>query len=172
MGSQSEVGVDSKLERLRLLLLELSTLRARDRAVDIGEERAPPEVEGPAQRCRRFARLLASSLVHEPLESLDVDGSGLDGEHVAGGSRDDRVASQRLAHLGDMHLEGRRRGVRRGAVPELVDQTVARDHPVRMQHEEREERSLLRAPYGKRTVVLERFQRAEDSKLDARRRLL
>jgi hypothetical protein len=79
---------------------------------------------------------------------------------------------EHLPELGDVDLERGRGGLRRGPVPELVDQPVSRDDPVRLEEQEGEQPALLGAAERQRTTVLDGLERAEDPVLDARVRLL
>jgi hypothetical protein len=71
-----------------------------------------------------------------------------------------------------VHLERGRRGLGRRSVPELVDQAVAGDDPVRVQEQKPEQAALLRAPERNLAPVLDGLERAEDPELDARAALL
>ncbi len=104
----------------------------------------------------------------QQFELLEVERARLDADQVARSLRDDRVAAERLPQLAHVDLERRRGRVRRRAVPELVDQPIARDDPVRVQQQQREQCPLLRAAESHQLAVLRRFERAEDPKLDAR----
>ena len=58
----------------------------------------------------------------------------------------------------DVH-DGRRR---RLLVPEPVDQSFARDDSIRVQQQQSQKGSLLRAPEGKRPIFHPYFQRTQD----------
>jgi hypothetical protein len=55
---------------------------------------------------------------------MEVELTVADPDEVAGGLRQDQIPAERLAQLGDVHLERRPGGVGRIRVPELVDQAV------------------------------------------------
>ena len=96
-------------------------------------------------RGQRFAPLR-----RQPLEVLQVELARLDAKEVARRARDEPrlVAGRRGEHLAQArHLVSQRVVGRVHALlgEELADQPVSRDHAVRTQQEQREQRSLLRA---------------------------
>jgi hypothetical protein len=167
-----EVGVDSLLDRRCSSFLELGALRSCEGVVEIGENRAAPERERLPQRRRRGLGILPARLLDQRLEAFAVERAGLDHDGVAGGPGDDRVPTERLAELRHVNLERRRRRVGRRPVPELVDEPIARDDPVRFEQEQRQQGPLLRPAERDRPTALQGLQRPEDPELDGRGRLL
>jgi hypothetical protein len=172
VAAELEVGVDPLLDRGGSLLLELRAFRAGNRVFEVGERRAAPQLQCLLQLLGGACGVETARLGDELLEPLEIDAARLDAGEVAGRLRDDRVAAEGLPELGDVNLERRRGGVRWRSVPELVDQPVARDDAVRVQQQERKERSLLRASECDRAPVLGSLERPENPVVDARVRLL
>ena len=126
-------------------LLQPADLALRPRLVgELGERRAAPEREGLAQPLGRGRRLGPARLGHEALEAVQIEAARLDAELVAPRPRDDHVVAERLAELGDVRLQDLRRSGRRAAGPEILDQPVARHGLVRVQEQDRQERTWLR----------------------------
>jgi len=172
VAAELEVRVDPLLDRRGPFLFELRAFRAGDRVVEVGERRAAPQAQCLPQLLGGACGVEAARVGDELLEPLEIETAGRDPGEVAGRLRDDRVAADGLPELGDVNLERRRGGVGRRSAPELVDQPVARDDAVRVQQQEREERSLLRASECDRAPVLGSLERAENPVVDARVRLL
>ena len=170
MNAQLEVGGDSVLERSCALVLELGTLVPRDRVLEIRERGAVPQGQRLSQELRRRRRRLTVRFFDQPLESFDVERARLDDDQVTRSSRDDGVATQRFPELRNVDLQRSRSRVGRRAVPERVDQAVARDNAVRLQEEKGEQRALLRAAKAEQPAALDDLQRTEDPELDARLR--
>ena len=57
--------------------------------------------------------LLRARRRNQPLEAIEVELAVADPDEVAGGLRQDQIPAERLAELGDVHLEPRRGGVGR-----------------------------------------------------------
>ena len=63
----------------------------------------------------------------------------------------------------DVHLDGRGRGLRWCAAPDLVDQAIARDGLVGVEQQEGEQRALLRAPELQHPALHLDLERSEDA---------
>ena len=170
MNAQLEVGGDPVLERGCALVLELGALVPRDRVLEIRERGAVPQGQRLSQELRGRRRRLTVRFFDQPLESFDVERARLDDDKVTRSSRDDGVATQRFPELRNVDLQRSRSRFGRCAVPERVDQAIARDDAVRVQEEKREQRALLRAAKAEQPAALDDLQRTEDPELDARLR--
>ncbi len=173
---EGEVGVDAVLERREPQLLE-----ARDRALgerlerEVAERRASPQPERLAQPRRPGFRVArghgVATLGDERLEAVEVDVLRLDLEPIAGALRHDHPGvAERLAELRDVHLDAVRGAPGRRPAPELLDQPIDRHGLVGAQHEDREQRALLRAPDPDDLAVLTGLERSEDAELEHVRR--
>jgi hypothetical protein len=151
VASASELRVDPVLRRLEPLLLEAGDRGPRERLVDeVGERRPAPEVERRLEGRRRPRRVAARELVlplgREAFEPLGVELLRAERQDVAGRAvRDRAVPAERPPEAGDVALERVRRRLGRMLGPQLVDQPVGRDDAVRLQREQHEEGTLLRA---------------------------
>ena len=67
----------------------------------------------------------------------------LDVEDVAGRPRLQALAAYELAQLGDVYLERLLGRLGRLVLPQRIDQPVARNHPIGLEEQQREERALL-----------------------------
>ncbi len=150
VATERDVRLDAKLERGQANLLE-----PRDRGLgealvaEVRERRAPPERERLAQPRGRVGRPAvceqAPSLVHQPLEPPEVQLVGVEPDRVAGRVRDEHVVWKRPAQTRDGDAKGGRSALGRVPAPQLLDQQIARDHLVRMQEKQGEQRALLRS---------------------------
>ena len=150
--SECEVGVDPVLERG-----EPQVLEAGDGGLGEGLEREVAERRTAPQRQRAsqprgpglgVARGQgAATLRRQELETVKVDLLGRGLQAVTRPLRHDHPGvADRFAELRHVHLDAVRRRPWRLAAPELVDQAVDRDRLVRVQEEDREQRTLFRAP--------------------------
>jgi len=88
--------------------------------------------------------------------------------HITGcAGLDDRLR-QDLAEVRDLTLDLRDRRDRGGTSIEIVGETLDRDHPVRIQQQDRERRPLLAPPETNRAIVSDDFERSEDAEIDHR----
>ena len=93
---EREVGVDPKLDRCQPDLVEPGDGRLGEALVgEVSERPAPPERQRVAEPLRRVGCQAASeqapSLVHQPLEAVEIERIGLDADDVAGRSRRQHV---------------------------------------------------------------------------------
>jgi hypothetical protein len=116
------------------------------------------------------------AFAEQALETMQVKLFGLEAKEVARPLRSqdaERVAVlalrlEELAQVGDVALNGRLRSPRRSLGPELLDQTVGGDDPVRLEEKERQEGALLGASERKQNPVRRDRKRAEDLVLESR----
>ena len=92
---------------------------------------------------------------------MQVEAVRLDDELVAGRPGDDHVAAERLPELGDVRLQDLRRRGRRAALPEVLDQPVARHRLAGVQQQNREQRTWLRRVQRDDVAVGDDFERPE-----------
>ena len=158
-----EVDVDPLLQRRQPLLVETGSFGARERPVELGQRRPPPQGERLPEQLPGLVRRGRSCTRYTRLEALEVECPFLDADQVAGGLGDDRVVAEQLAQLRDVHLDGRGRGLRGCAAPDLVDQAIASDGLVGVEQEQGEQRPLLRTPELQHAAVLLDLERSEDA---------
>ncbi len=96
---------------------------------------------------------------------MEVELTVADPDEVAGGLRQDQIPAERLAQLGDVHLERRPGGLREVRHPELVDEPVAGDDLVGVQQQGGEQGALLRAAEPQDPAFFPDLERPEDPKL-------
>ena len=178
VSSQRKIGRDPFLERHQPALLE-----PRDRGLREGLEREVRERRSAPQRERlpkQPTRLLSPirlvkgtpSLCEQPLELVEVEAPRLEAELVTGAPRDQQpiparppVALERPAQAGDVIPDCLRRGRWSALAPELVHEAIGRDDLVRIQDQQRQERTLPPAAKGNDSIALESLERAKDPKL-------
>jgi hypothetical protein len=167
--AERQVGVDAALERDEPLLLQPRALRPRPGLVgELAERRAAPQRERVAQR-RGGAlgvtrRERAATVVEQPLEPGRVERVVVEHELVRVPARAQRVRrGQRAPELRDEVLHHLRRGGRGVAVPELLDDAVARHRAVALDDQQREQLTLAAAAERRRMRVVEYLERTEDA---------
>ena len=82
------------------------------------------------------------------------------------------AGSERLAQLGDAHLQRRTARLRRLLAPQVVDEPVGRHDLVNAHQQNREQRALLGARQRHQRVAVGDFKRAEDPEVHRVSRLL
>ena len=145
--AERQLRIDSLLEGDEPKLVQPASLVRDDATVaNVRERRAAPQRECGSQAIRRepgsAARECVAPFAVEPFEPPRVDHLSLDVEHVAGRPCEERVLTERRAQPRDVDPERAFRAPRRPALPELVDQPVARDRPPWLDEEQGEEPSL------------------------------
>ena len=166
--AERQVGVDPLDQRIQAKLLEPTDLVLGERLIgELRERRAAPHRERFAQQRRRTLRVtggLRRAPVREPLpEPVDVELTLPDTECITSCQRLQTVVAQYAAQLGDVVLEDLRRRRRRLLAPELVDQPVRRERFVRVDQQEREQRTLLAAADARPSPpVVADLERTED----------
>ena len=163
MPPEGEVGVDTILQRGQAQLIH-----APNRCLCEGLERevceggAAPETQRLAQLRRGLLRSPSAergaAVAEELLEPIQVDLIGVEPDEVAGTLSDEDLArrAEQLAQLRHVDLDrvgGRRR---RLLAPELVDQAIGRDDLIRVEDQDDEQRSPLRAAELERPPVRRR----------------
>jgi hypothetical protein len=151
-----QIGLDAPLEAGEAELLEASDLVLGEELVgELGKRRAAPEPKPLDDLAARY----------QLLEAIEIELPGFDLELVAGRAREDAVLPERLAELGDVHLECLLGRSRRLLTPESVDQVVARDDAVRVEEEDGEQRPLLGGADVDRPAVVDDLERPQDTKV-------
>ena len=112
--------------------------------LEVGERCAPPECERVAQGRRPCAGILFSRAREEPFELVQIELARLDAKHVSGTARLEHLAggAKRFPERRDVDLDRLRGGSRDLLGPERLRETVGRDHFVRVEQQEREQRPL------------------------------
>ena len=158
MPAQRQVGVDPGLQRGQPQLLQAGRLGPGERVVgQVGQHRAAPQLQGPAQRLGRFG--VPAGFQRGParrealLEECRVEVLAVYAQQVAAipGHQDPprrapgAVRLQRPAQVKHVGLDGGGPALGRVAGPDVFGQPVHRYHPVGFQQQQRQHRSLPRA---------------------------
>jgi hypothetical protein len=165
-----EVGIDPQSERDEAKFFEPQVLAAKDVTAEIGERFPAPEVERGGGGFRGLgwstAYKVGTRALEELLESRQVDGLRIDSKGVAARLRlDGGACSEGLPKVGNSVLESSppaRRGVIR---PELVEEPIGRDDPIRVNEEERQELALPAASDWDQLLAVSHFDRPKDEEL-------
>ena len=107
---QRELGLDPLLERRQPLLFQPRSLGAGEGVAQLGQRRSTPQGQPFPEQPGGLGGLLRARRRHQPLEAMEVELTVADPDEVAGGLRQDQIPAERLAQLGDVHLERRRGG--------------------------------------------------------------
>jgi hypothetical protein len=173
-----EIGLDPFFECCHPKLLEAPDFLLRERVEgELRERRPAPKAECTAEGrggvpCCACGERRASP-VEQRREPPRVDLPLLEPQHVPRSSgEEDALAfvAKQLPELRDVSLEdlGRRR--RWVLAPDLLDQTVGRDDPVRVQEQDGESGTPLPRSDLERATLPPDLERAQDTKLDQRLR--
>jgi hypothetical protein len=165
--TERKLGLDSILGGRQPQLLEPGGLDPSEWSIGEIDER------GPAPQRERFAQLLSRlrgvacrevgpCLLDDALEPIRVQLPGLDAKQVAGTAGDEQLGLQEPAQLRDAVLDDLGRCRRRIALPELVNQAIARDDLVCMQQENRQQLALAHSAQLDRTISRADLEGAED----------
>ena len=154
------------------LLLEPLCLGGRKRLVkNVRQRRPAPQGERVTEHTFRFLGFsrgrCVSCRAHEALEAIDIELARLDSQEVPAWAALESIAAKRAAQPRDVSVERLLDARRRPLAPERVDQPVARDDLVRVQHEHGEQRALLRAAERDEPAVDPHLERAENRGLHA-----
>ena len=150
VAAEREVELQPVLERGQPHALEPRALAGRAaEQLDVGQRRAPEQVEAGAQLLRGAFLVAggaqAAGVVEVALEALEVQRPGRQLDRVAGRPGHDRLAlAELLPQLGDVHLQRLGGGGGRMLAPQLVDQAVGRDDAVAvLEQQDGEQRAAL-----------------------------
>ena|SRR5436190_19706812 len=140
--AQRKLGLDSPLERLEVQLVEPEDLPGRESlGGELAEWLPTPERKSCAKSAQRVLRRKVRRLVQQTLKLLEVERTGLDVQHIAGGARLDRLLAEQLPQLGDVNLKCLRPARGWPVAPEELDQDGRRKKLVRVHEEDREHRA-------------------------------
>ena len=170
VAAEREIAIDPIHQGCEAQLVEPRDLVAPLRLErQTGQRRATPQCERVPKELSCGIRLTrCGTLVGvggQPLRTQRVEALGLEREPVTtghGGDRIPAVAPERLAQLGQVDADGLPRRRRRRRAPQVVDQPLGRDHLVRTQEQNRQDRSLFQRPERNRRPAVKHFERPED----------
>ena len=143
-----EFRLDARLHRPKPKLLKPPRLDAGQRLVEQIDPRQPtPQRERLAQ-CRPRGSVIAGlgcpiGGPDQPLEPIDVELPRLDREQVAAGLAEQPVGAELLSQPVDVGIERFGDAWRRVLSPQRLDQLAARNDPVCVQQQHRQQRPLL-----------------------------
>ena len=165
--AERKIGVDPFNQSAQAKLLQPPDLVESERLIgEVGQRRAAPQSERVAQQRRgprRVAcRLSPLPLVETLLEAVNVQLASLNVECVTSRLGPQTVVAQCATQLRDVVLEDLRRRRGRPLTPKLVDQPVRRERLVRMDQQERQQRTLLATPERDRSPLIADLERTED----------
>ena len=145
---EREIRIDPKLESRAPDLLQPCDRRLGERLVlEVRKRRTSPQRQRFVQALGRLGRepagLQLPRLVHQLLEPMQVQVIALDSDDVARRPCRQHVPGECLSKSRDVHAKRIGGALRRILAPELVDQPVRRDHLVRVDEKQREQRPLL-----------------------------
>jgi hypothetical protein len=134
--SELELRLEQLLASGGAKLFEARNLGLRERLErELGERRPTPERQCLAEHSRPSFGRAFWRLPDEPLEAVGVDVVPIDGEYVPRRTRHQQLGAERLAQLGDEVLKRTDGGLGGRRAPELLDETVGRDHLAGSQRE-------------------------------------
>jgi hypothetical protein len=166
VAAERQVGLDPLLQCSDAQLLEASAFDLGERlAGELRQRGTAPQFECLAQQPRRSLGVRPPRVADQPLEAEQVDRLGIRAEQIAGRPRHERLGREQLAQPRHVDLDDRDRRLRRLIPPQLVDQPLTRDNPVRVQEQQREQRALLRTSQRKQPIALVDLERSEDPEL-------
>ena len=113
MAPQRELGLDPLLERGQPLLFQPRSLAAGEGVAELRQRRPTPQGQPFPVQPGGLGGLLRARRRYQRLEAMEVEFTIADPDEIAGGLRQDQIPAERLAQLGDVHLERRRGGVGR-----------------------------------------------------------
>ena len=142
--------------------------RLRERLIrEIGERLAAPQPQRRAQQLARGRSVAiserATRVGDQRLEALGVDLTRLHRQQVAAPARDEHLVTQRLAQMRHVPLQRLRCRRRWSLAPQLIDQTIARDHLPATQQQDRQQRPLLRAAEHNPSFPVGHLQRPQNA---------
>jgi hypothetical protein len=133
---------------------------------EVGKRRSPPEVQrGAKQLCGEFGRRFVG-LLDQPLETEEIELIRLNPDQVARFLRDYRLARRKhLAQPRDVVLESVQGALWRPRSPELVDQSIGRDHLVRAGQQQSKQRPLPCPAEREMAAIVDDLQGSQDPEL-------
>jgi hypothetical protein len=174
----SEVGVDPCLDRLEPCFPQARyDVAVESLACEVRKRFAPPQIESSTER---LGGLVGSIFLEKPaafvpqaLEPRQVDVLGSSREEIPGLTSTQHVVGlERLPQAGDVLLEGRGSILRRVVAPQLLDEAIARDDSARLEHEHREDASLLDTAEAKLAPTLPDLAGAVEAEGEASRQTI
>ena len=153
MATERELCVDPILDGQQTQLLEPLDLEPRERLeLQIGERPPPPQALRLAQQRRRPSSIPTLKrrppIPRQTLEPLQVELSRVDAQQIPRRSRDQPWLSlaigKRLAQPRDLHSQHPLERPRRLVRQQLIDQLIARENPVGVAQQQRQQRALPR----------------------------
>ena len=171
VAAERQVGVDAPLQRHRAPLLEPGDLGLRERLVrDVGQRGPAPQRQGLAQPRRRVAgsveRERLPTVVHQPLEAVEVELAVLHVDHVSAASRlkaPPLAVVERATQLTDVVLQHLRRRRRRRLAPQGVDHPLAPHRLVAMQQQEDQDAAQAALTEPDRAIPVGDLERAQQA---------
>jgi hypothetical protein len=166
--TEREVGVDSVLERGQPRFLQARDLAPSERLVrEIGERLAAPQPQRRVQQLAGAGSVTVGERVtrvrHHRLEALGVDLTRRGRKQVTATTRQEHLVAHCLAQMRHIPLQRFRCRRRRSLAPQLIDQTIARDRLPAAQHQDREQRPLLRPAEQNRPLLLDHLERPQNA---------
>ena len=111
--SQREVGLDPLFECGQPLLLEARSLGRSEGVAQLGQGRSSPQGQPLPEQPGSLHGLLRPRRRDQLLEAMEVELPVADADEVARGLGENQIPAERLAQLGDVHLERGSGGVGR-----------------------------------------------------------
>jgi hypothetical protein len=162
--TERELGIEPAFERVEPESLETDGRRDHRLVGQVGERRPAPERKCIAQQSCGLARLARSGFLDEPAKAFEIELVPLDAHEVPRRARHDPLA-ELAPQPQDVVLQRRERSGRRLVSPDAVDQPLGRDDLVRVEQEQREHRTPLRASERHAPLAVEHLERTEDPEL-------
>ena len=162
-----KVGLDAPLQRGQPELLEAGGLVLGEGLGELGQRRPAPQRQRALDDVGRVAGPAAgkrgTTVGNEPLEAVEIELVRLELERVPGGTRVQARLGKHPAELRDVGLHHLPRRVGDGVAPQVVDDPLARDRPVRVQEQHGEQRPLLARRDRQRGGAVDDFERAQEA---------
>ena len=166
IAAESEVGVDSILERREAQLLEPRDLALCERLVpQVGQRLPAPKRKRLAENSSSAPRdWRAAAPRQERLEPGQVHLARGGVQQIAGRARPDPICAEQLAQGGDMPVQRGLHGVG-WRLPTAPRSALARHDLLAVQEQHRKQRALLRARRGEVAATVDDLELTEDLEL-------
>ena len=163
MAAARQIGVDPILQRRQPQLLQTRDLALRQRlALQIGQRLPPPQRQRITQTGRAITGIPARTRpLHQRLKPRHIDLIRRRPQQIPRRPRPDPLSPQQLAQRRHMPMQRVLRTTRRILTPQRLDQLRARHHLTTTQHQQRQQRTLLRTRRGHITPAIENPQRTK-----------